>query len=62
MTQVSTRLRPRVACSLRDEEEVKDAGRRNRGMTVELNIYTLTQAERTNKLVVQTHAQKLNRL
>jgi hypothetical protein len=28
-----------------DEEGVKDAGGRNRRMTVELNIYTLTYAE-----------------
>jgi hypothetical protein len=38
-------MRPRVTCSLRDEEGVKDAGGRNLGMRVELNIYILKYAE-----------------
>jgi hypothetical protein len=45
MVTVQARLRPWVTCSLWDKEGVKYMGGKNRRMTVELNIYTLTYAE-----------------
>lgn len=37
-------------------------GIRNRGITVELTIYTLTKLKKATKLVIQIHKQKIHRL
>lgn len=45
MMTAKARLRLQVTCNLSDEEGMKDTEGLNHGMTIELNVYTLTYAK-----------------